>query len=192
MAETLPDKVRSLLLEWATEKSDDMRESLTKHRHVDYAGGGNLYQSATISPEWITDEQGGQAFHLKIVLPFYAEYLNDGTRPSAKNPSPAFINSLAGPSGWIAKKGIAVSLVKRNGGKFKNKAEANRSFAWSIATKRLRQGYQATHWFDEVWGDYPVPENSAAFKALRTKLLTLAGDASFFVSVIDPNKPDTL
>lgn len=200
MASPLSDKVKDILLEWAQEMSDEMSESLSKSGHVDYSGAGSLYQAATISPEWIKDEEG-DAFRLKVILPFYAAYLNDGTRPSIKNPSPAFIDSLSGSTGWIAKKGIAISTsrtfmahVKGKAVKrtvtFKNKAEANKSFAWAIARKRLRNGSPATHWFDEVWGNHPVPENSPAVERLKKSLSKLASNSQFFIDIIDPNKPE--
>lgn len=195
----ISDRIKDILLEWATEMSDEMRESLTRHDHVDAAGAGNLYQSATVSPEWIQDEEG-DAFRLKIVLPFYAEYLNDGTRPSAKKPSRAFIDSLTNPNtGWIARSGkVALSLKrsftdskgKQRTQTFKTKGDAANSFAWSLATKRLKTGSPASHWFDEVWGGNPVPENSEAVLKLQRLLLQLAGDAQFFLEIIDPNKPD--
>lgn len=193
----LSELVKDLLLEWATEKSEEMQASLLKHGHTDSAGAGNLYQSATISPEWITDEEG-DALHLKIVLPFYAAYLNDGTRPSSKKPGRDFINNLSGATSWISRKGIAVStsrtftdkLGKTRTQKFKNKAEANRSFAWAIATKRLRDGSVGSGWFDEVWGEMPVGENAAAFNTLKSAITKAVGNAQFIVSIIDPNKPE--
>ena len=195
----LSELVKDILLEWATEKSEEMQASLLRHGHTDSAGAGNLYQSATISPEWITDEEG-DALHLKIVLPFYAAYLNDGTRPSSKKPGRGFIDNLSGATSWISRKGINVQTtsfytnlktrktVKRT---FKNKAEANRSFAWAIATKRLKEGSVGSGWFDEVWGEMPVGENAAAFATLKTAITKAVGNAQFIVSIIDPNKPET-
>lgn len=199
MANPLSEKVHDVLLNWAQEMSDRMRESLTKHGHVDYSGSGDLYQAATISPEWITDEEG-DAFRIRIVLPFYAQYLNDGTRPSRKNPSPDFINKLSGGVSWISRKGIPVSTVrswtdekgKQRKTTFKNKADANKSFAWAIAKNRLKYGSQGSHWFDEVWGGDPVPENSEAMNDLREALQRIAGNAQFFIDIVDPNKPDKI
>lgn len=198
MAGALNDKVLDILLDWAQGMSDEMRESLRRHKHTDYSGSGDLYQAATIKPEWIRDESG-EAFRLRIVLPYYAAYLNDGTRPSNKNPSPAFIDSLSGPNSWIARKGIAVGgtrtwtdkFGKQHKTTFKNKAQANKSFAWAIARKRLKYGYPGTHWFDEVWGGDPVPQNAEAVRSLQRLLLQLAGDAQFFIDIItDPNEKE--
>lgn len=195
----LDNRILDILIEWANSMSEEMRESLLKHKHTDSAGSGDLYQAATIKPEWVTAE-GQNQFRLKIVLPYYAEYLNDGTRPSAKNPSPSFINSLSGATSWISRKGIGLPLKREitlSSGKkgivtYKNKAEANRSFAWAIARHRLKYGSKGSGWFDEVWGGYPVPENSEATKKLQTLLLELAGDAQFFVDIITDENSTTI
>jgi hypothetical protein len=82
---------------------------------------------------------------------------------------------------------------------FENKVEANRSFAFAIANKRLKNGSSGTHWLDEAfgtttspgsWSKGNVPENSEAIAKLRRLLLMLAGDAQFFLEIVDPNKPD--
>jgi len=196
VAGSLNDRVLDILFDWVQEKSDEMRESLVKHGHTDYSGSGDLYQSATVKPEWIQDE-GGQVFRLKIVLPFYASFLNEGTDPSRKNPSPSFIESLSGGKSWISRKGISMPLKrtwtdatgKNRTQTVKNTVEANRSFAWALARKRLKYGYPGTHWFDEVWGGDPVPENGEAIKELQRLLLQMAGDAKFFIDIItDPNE----
>ena len=197
MANVLSGRVGDALLDWAQEMSDEMRDSLHRHNHVDSAGSGNLYQACTISPEWITDEEG-DAFHLKIELPFYAAYLNDGTRPSAKNPSPAFIANLSGATSWISRKGISMGLTrtftdklgKTRTQKFKDKAAANQSFAYAIAKHRLKFGSRGSGWFDEVWGGHPVPENSEAVMKLKKTIEKIVGNAQFIVSIIDPNQPE--
>lgn len=197
MATVLSERVKDVLLEWATNMSEEMRESLLRHKHVDSAGSGDLYQKATVSPEWIKDEEG-DALHLKIELPFYVEYLNNGTRPSNKNPSPDFINSLSGPVSWISRKGISVQttrtftdkLGKERTVRFKSKAKANQSFAWAIARKRLKEGSRGSGWFDEVWGDMPAQANAPAFNTLRELITKAVGNAQLIVSVIDPNAPE--
>lgn len=177
-------EVQEVITQWAQDKGDDLRVSLLKHDHVDSAGAGNLYQSATVDPSsWITPE-GSTAFALKLELPDYYRYLNKGRGPGKGYG--AIWASLSGPTGWIARKGINVRAATG----IKDSIKANRTLGFLIARSINKKGYKASHWFDEVWGGDPVPDNSKALEDLRLRLIKKLGSADFLLSIVDPNAPE--
>lgn len=175
--------IQDVLIEWADDWSDKMRASLLKHDHVDSAGAGNLYQMASAGGEsWISAE-GNAAFRIKIDLPDYYQYLNKGrgpTRGGGARGMGSLRASLSGPTGWIARKGINVRQVTG----IKDSIKANKALAFIISRSIHKKGFEASHWFDEVWGGDPVPDNSPALQDLRTRLIKKIGNSDFLLTLI--------
>lgn len=178
MAKDLLSEIEDVLVEWADEYGGKMRASLLRHDHVDSAGAGNLYQAASVGGEsWIQPE-GDAAFRVKIELPDYYTYLNKGRGPGKGYG--AIWASLSGPTGWISRKGINV----RQATGLKDSVKANRTLGFLIARSINKKGYKASHWFDEVWGGDPVPDNSPALQDLRARIIKRIGSADFLLTLI--------
>jgi hypothetical protein len=191
--ETLLNKVNEILVEWAVEQGEAMQASLTRHQHVDTAGAGSLWQYAGVTPDAIQHESDF-VFRIEITLPDYYHYLNKGrgeTRSTAPS-TPTLRQSLGGANGWLARsvKGVRLMQSFMAQHKISDPKKANRILAFWVARKIHSKGYSASHWFDEVWGDDPLPSNSPPVKELGKRLSKVISDAKLIVYMIDPNKPD--
>lgn len=195
--DALLDKLHEELAEWAVEQGDAMQASLARHQHTDTAGAGSLWQAAGVTPESVQQESDF-TFRIEITLPDYYQYLNTGRGPTKSGSSggQTLRQSLGGPNGWIARKGINVQMATG----IKDSIKANKALAFIISRSIHKKGFgnvmgrkswnNASHWFDEVWGGDPLPDNSKPVKELGKRLGKIIADGKLIVYMIDPNKPD--
>lgn len=191
--DALLDRLHEELAEWAVEQGDAMQASLARHQHTDTAGAGSLWQAAGVTPESVQQESAF-GFRIEITLPDYYAALNTGRSPTRNGSSGGMTlrQSLAGPTGWLARsiKGVRLmqSFMARTG--IKDPKQANKTLAFLVSRKIHRNGYQGSHWFDEVWGGDPLPDNSPPVKELGRRLGKIISDGKLIVYMIDPNNPD--
>jgi hypothetical protein len=167
--------------EWGEELTDKLRESL-------YAKGqdasGVLAQG--FLPKVFLMKEGMQ---FKLLAEDYYQYPDKGRRPGGS--VGAIVRKLQGPKGWIAQKGIPLSLshtvkrktksgVKQSIQKYKNIAQANKAASWAIAISIVRNGTTGSNYYSDV-------VNEAAFADLRKRIIIATANPEFIFQFIDPD-----
>lgn len=144
-----PNSIPAILERFGQRAVDSMRKAMIR---AGIDEGSNLVASVDFSVRFY-----GSEYVFSLTMNDYGTFVDRGRRPTppgAPRHNPSLREKLAGPRGWIARKGIAVPMrvtIKRktkDGIKpyiktFKNRKEANASLASAIATSIHRKGYRA-------------------------------------------------